>query len=303
MAEKIRKPVLGAIFTVSTIIMIVFFAFVWGRVILIKNVDTNRVNTMISNLELLDRAIRSCSETRQTQTVEMDLNSIQFLVRDDLFLGDSVVSLNTVTLTPVLSFVTWVPMNAKALPYTVDRHIQYLQPSPTYISCFSGMTGPAKTNTIRMYEKDYTFHALITDKEECPVLVCLKNDLNTLDCSKNCGCESDIITDGNESYMITFANEFAVEFGGRIRERVGLTGKDIQGIIVGRAERFGNENSNSMVLVYRTMSEGARNRKIILTCPGECVTSGGMKTVRVSYASILTEGDTDYHNIILSIGG
>ena len=204
--------------------------------------------------------------------------------------------------TPVLSFVAWVPVNSRKIPYNTDRFIQYLRPSNTTTTCFVGLEGPVKSAKLRMYNRDYTAYIKNTGLEECPFYVCLKNDLSAINCDNNCGCETDVVLDRDINFLISYVGEEVVEFGGKLREREGIVGKDISGIILGRAERVGEENINTMYLVYRTRLDGESRSRISLECSGNCEAYGGLKKLRISFASSAEEDGVTVQNIILSVG-
>ena len=301
MAEKIQRPVLGAIFTVAIILLIIFFAFIWGRVVLIKNADTSKVNTMLSNLESLDKAIRTCVKTGESQEVDLDLTNIEMnITKDDVFNANAIV-MRTTTLTPVLSFVTWVPVNSMRLPYETDRFLHRIFPTNTSISCFYGLSGEVRTGNFYIYGQNYTAYVIKTDSENCPYYVCLKNIRKNLDCDESCGCEGDIIRDGSREYLIGFVGDEMLEIGGNIREKIGIVGEDIPGVILGKADKGERENINIMKLVYRPMTDGENTTRIRIFCVGNCYARGGIKKALVSFGSTLEEEGVTYYNVLISV--
>ena len=302
MAERIQRPVLGAIFTVAIILLIIFFAFIWGRVILIKNADTSKVNTMVLNLENLDEAIRKCVETGEPQRVKLNLEDMEINITRDDVLNTNVIQMRATTVTPVLSFVTWVPINSIRLPYETDRFLRTLHPANMSLSCFYGMNGEwVKTASFDLYGEKYTAYVTKLASENCPYYVCLKNNLKNINCQDNCGCDMSVVRDGDKEYLIGYVDDEVLEIGGNIKEKTGIVGVDVPGVILGKAEKGEKENLNIIKLLYRPMTDGTNVTRIRIFCVGDCYHFGGEREALISFGSTLSEGDVTYYNVLISI--
>lgn len=255
--KKAQQTILGAVLVTGIVILLIFVAFVWGRPLIQKNLDMSRILGLIKTMEEVDSSIRYVAESGATKSVEISLeNSVLKILPDEILEGND-IQVDAQTLMPIVSYVTWVPLNTDDTPYSKEKFRAPLSSTDQTIPCVTGVTS-TKRATLSMYGYSYEIFVFETPDYGCDKFVCIKKpneDPALVSCEESCKCEGGIVQKDGIQYKINYVGGESVEIAGALEENIGTLGIDKQGIILGMATRAGDQNRNSIRLVYRGVED------------------------------------------------
>ncbi len=288
--KKGQSTVVSSVLISGIIISIISLTYVWGRPLIQKTADKSNIDSAKNDLINLKDMIIEAASTGSTGRYELNLG-----VNEKLTITDK-IAFETVTSIPIISSVSWSPLNSYELPYERENTKVITDGSkPDATMCATtGDTIKYKQQSLNLGDGtsrtfDFVFFKRTATNEYD--YACIAVDGSNMGCSVDCGVEGDTILKYGTTFNLLFLNDsgYNLNVVGKQVEKEGVLGEDEMGIMIARSIGLGETQRVLIEVQFRSLVDPITGDKIRLnlTCEGGCAATSGSHIIQVN-----KEGET-----------
>lgn len=283
--KKAQSEIVGTVLISTLILVVVGSTFVWGRPLIDKSSDKSKLDTILLKFEELDSAIRYVASTGSSKIVSINLHEEDQLEINE----DGEIELQTVMKVPIITSKDFTPLNAYELPedtalyYTEmnntldadsyqDLVVSLMSQNSEILNASLGI-GNWNVLSYRRQSDDYNY-------------VCVAEGTDFSDELSQCGVRGEDIFTSAGNYTVIRINDTGspVYLSGGLVENLGLLGKDVPGIILGKSDLLGGNTGliTTIKMAYRGLLDDKRTvHRVNVACEINCIASSGVKDIRI----------------------